>query len=408
MRDTTPPNLMLILVDCLGSRTVFSGKPLPTGSGIGSLLLRGTSFENTVSTATITSPSVATMFTGELPMTHGIRSLESETLGPEIATLPEILARRGYLTHAEVTGPLLPQIGFARGFDVFNHRPARQTVYTEYWDALQSRIADLPTDRPWFLFLHLWELHRPRYMTSRFNDSAFGTDLYERAFACLDQTRLPKLLELAGQESVIILTGDHGEIPRWDRTVELSRKLKVIPLKRFLDRRSAHGHHVYDDLALVPTLLAGPGVPTGRRISANVRTFDLLPTILELAGIEENKRTQGPGRSLIDMFDEHKEDRPGYTEAFGPKLRGPGEYLVSVRHGGFKYVQTADGSKSWLWRLPDEVRDLTAQYPEVASNLIARLDEFRDGADLGSRGIELSASERAEVERHLQELGYLD
>ncbi|MBI5865486.1 MAG: sulfatase-like hydrolase/transferase, partial [Planctomycetes bacterium] len=64
--------------------------------------------------------------------------------------------------------------------------------------------------RPWFLVVHLWELHLPRQVDRRFRSRQFGPTPYDRAVATLD-ARLPRLLEAAGPDTLTIFTGDHGE-----------------------------------------------------------------------------------------------------------------------------------------------------------------------------------------------------
>lgn len=397
------PNLLFVLVDCLRSRAVFDpsrGSDIPT---LRALMARGTSFPTCVATATTTSPSMATIFTGTLPFVHGMRSLKGYKLNPETVTLAEVLREHGYHTHAEVTGPVVEQKGFHRGFDVFNHRPGR--AYDQrFWDELDRRMADFPPDRPWFLYVHLWEMHRPRYVPPRFERRRYGRHRYERALSALDQERFPRLFERAGPGTVIALTGDHGEIPRFDRL----HRIAFRPVKRYVDRRSGHGHDVVEDLVLVPLLLAGPGVPEGRLVRSAVRHMDLFPTFLELAGVRDSRgEAQAAGESLVPLFQGEGPDRPGYAEAVGWSI-GHDDWLVSVRHEGFKYVRRANREAAWLWRLPDERTDVSGRYPDVVARMEGLLDRFRESRAMTATGQELSEQESQEVADHLRQLGYLE
>jgi hypothetical protein len=131
---------------------------------------------------------------------------------------------------------------------------------------------------------------------------------------------------------------------------------------------------------------------------------------LELAGAGADPRaSQGPGVSLLPLLTGGGEDRPGYSEAVGVKMGGAENWLVSVRHDGWKLVRRAAGDASpVLWRLPDESADVAAANPEVVARMEAVLQDFLAGASIDRTGEDLSAQESAEVEEHLRDLGYID
>lgn len=398
------PNFLFVLVDCLGSRAVFDpsrGADIPTLRG---LMERGVAFSTCVAAATTTSPSMATIFTGTLPFVHGMRSLKGYKLDPDTRTVAEVLGEHGYHTHAESTGPVVEQKGFHRGFDVFHHRRGRR--YDQgFWAELDRVMADFPPDRPWFLYVHLWEMHRHRYVPASFDRRRYGRHRYERALSALDQQRFSHLFERAGTGTIVVVTGDHGEIPRFDRL----HGVPFRPVTRFVDTRSGHGHDVVEDLVLVPLLVAGPGVPAGRRVDTAVRHMDLFPTVLELLGIDDSRAAgQAAGESLVPLFHQDGPDRPGYSEAVGVSIGTEDNWLVSVRHEGFKYVKRANREGAWLWRLPDERRDVSGDHPEVVARMEALLEGFQSSRAITATGEDLSAQEADEVADHLRELGYLD
>jgi arylsulfatase A-like enzyme len=252
-------------------------------------------------------------------------------------------------------------------------------------------------------------MHFPRAVPTPFDRRRYGLTGYERALSAIDQTRLGRVVDLAGPDTVVIVTGDHGEIPKFDRLKRFAKRYRIKPVTRFLSTRTGHGFHVYEDLVLVPLLLVGPGIPPGRRIDATIRHMDLFPTVLDLAGIDDPRVSQTSGQSLVDLFDGQAVDRPGYSEAVGVSLHGdPKRWLVSVRHRGWKYVKRASGSTFALWRLPDERRNVASRHPEVVAEMETLLSSMQQGASLSSTGKDLSERESAEVEQHLRELGYLD
>jgi arylsulfatase A-like enzyme len=127
--------------------------------------------------------------------------------------LTEALAALGYHTYAEVTGPLLPEMGLARGFDHYEYRAPTDYLHTAWGDHLVARLRAARYRRPWFLMLHLWELHTPRQVARECDTRDFGRDPYERAVSSLDR-QLERVFAAAGDEAVIVFTGDHGEKTR--------------------------------------------------------------------------------------------------------------------------------------------------------------------------------------------------
>ena len=403
------PNVLFVLFDCMRSRMLFDpsrGVQAPTIRG---LIDGGAGFDTCIATATTTSPSMGSLFTGTLPPVHGIRSLRGYKLNPAVATLAEILRDSGYHTHAEATGPVVRQKDMHRGFDAFHHRD--EVLHDPAtWARLQERVAGMPADRPWLFYLHLWELHWPRSVPREFDRRRYGAHRYERALTALDRLKLPRLLELAGENTVVVMTGDHGEVPRLDLAKKVARRLSWKAPKAWIDVRSGHGFGVIEDLVRVPLVLHGPGVPPSGRVGTAVRHVDLFPTVLELAGAGTDPRAaQGPGRSLLPLLPGGGEDRPGYSEAVGVKMGSAENWLVSVRHDGWKLIRRAGGdAPPVLWRLPDESTDVAVANPEVVARLESLLEDLLAGTPIQRTGGDLSAQESAEVEEHLRDLGYID
>jgi arylsulfatase A-like enzyme len=408
--ERRPTNLLFILVDCLGSHLAFGPRPRAAMPGLDRLLHDGTAFSTCIATATTTSPSVATLFTGTLPFVHGVRSLHGFKLNPEVATLAEIVRDHGFTTRAEAVGPVVSSKGFDRGFDVFEHRAHTTNLYDkEYWARLQATIGGLAERSPWFCYLHLWELHRPRMVPSGFRGRAAGRSAYQRSLTALAATRLDRIVDLAGPDTLVVLTGDHGEIARFDTTIGIAARLRLRPVSRFLSARSGHGVSVVEDLVRVPLILSGPGVPHGVRVDAAVRHMDVLPTILDVLGVDDPRSSQIRGESLRQRFSGAGPDRPGYSEAVGVTMQGgPDRWLVSVRHDGWKYVRNAAGSQRMLWRLPDERTDHAAREPAVVERMEDLMTELQAGRSLAATGEDLSADESDEMEAHLRDLGYIE
>ena len=59
-----------------------------------------------------------------------------------------------------------------------------------------------------------------------------------------------------------------------------------------------HGFFVYESTLHVPLIFRGPGIVPGLRLKPTVRTIDLLPTVLDLLGVNRVASLRTEGRSL--------------------------------------------------------------------------------------------------------------
>lgn len=397
------------------------------------------------STASTTTTSATSILTGAYPFVHGINTPVSGQLRPSLPTLPEVLKRHGYHTWAEMTGPLEPATGLSRGFDSYRHRPYADWLDTGFGDRLVAKLrGDLP--RPWFGFLHLWELHHPRRITAEHNRAEFGQHSYARAVSSLDR-QLAHILEAAGEETIIVLTGDYGEYLADTKSNELVFGLKqwtswlkrhsralmhlrgaanaaLLKTAHFVRRRESdfvrawqgHGFHVYDSLIHVPLIFYGPGVfPRGLEVTGLTSHVDIVPTLL--AALDLDPLPLLSGIDLMPYIRQPSQtwpERAIYTQASGAHgMVEPRFWLASVRTERYKYV------RSWSNQaLPEELYDLkqdpaeranlAGHQPDTVRKMRARLDELYGAAsaslDMATNA--LTADEPDQLSLRLRDLGY--
>ncbi len=126
------PNVLLLAVDSLRADAVF-GDEIPTPN-FDALVQRGAAFRQCVSTTTSTTPSFSSILTGCYPPRHGVRGLQGYRLSSDVTTIAEAFQAAGYHTHAEVTGPLLPETGILRGFEDADHRQGYRVPFMNWRD----------------------------------------------------------------------------------------------------------------------------------------------------------------------------------------------------------------------------------------------------------------------------------
>jgi choline-sulfatase len=178
--------------------------------------------------------------------------------------------------------------------------------------------------------------------------------------------KLLSALQDAGlaDETVVMYTSDHGDN---------------------LGARGLWGKStMYEEIAGVPFILAGPGVPAGKRVDTPVSHVDAFPTILEGAGM---KAPSGyPGVSLFDVARGAKPARTVLSEYHG---MGSSTGAFAIRVGKWKYVHYAKYPPQ-LFDLeadPDEARDLAAdpRHAEARELCRKKLYEICDPEEVDRR-----------------------
>jgi arylsulfatase A-like enzyme len=407
------PNVLLLAIDSLRADAVFgAGVATPN---LDSYARRGASLRQCICTCTTTTPSFSSILTGCYPPKHGVRGLQGYRLSPSLTTLPEAFAAAGYHTCAEATGPLLPATGVLRGFQEQRHRQAYKVPFFGWRDEVVERMRSFVD--PWFMLLHIWEVHRPYRSPPDFAKRRDRAG-YEAAVTATDEWLKP-VFDAAGKDALIVVTGDHGEeYPESTlqlQVVRAARKLRRVlrtdKWNQALDQRLAgvdigHGFALYEHLIRVPLIISGPGV-SAVTIEDQVRHVDLFPTLADLCGLETPPDMDG--RSLKPLMDgESLPEEPAYMEAVGIKLGGG--RVVGARVPDWKLIRSTSGKPS-LFKLdggkaaPDEKRNLYRAYPEVGRRLETFIEEIDTGEVVAESG--MSSDEEELLEQHLRDLGYL-
>src|SRR6476469_2773084 len=263
--------VILFSIDTLRADHLSSyGAKLVETPAIDRLAADGIVYENAYSHVPLTFPSHVTMLTGLLPFDNGVRSNIGYTLDPNAhATLPRLLAAHGYATGGAVSAYVLRgETGLASIFDFYDDS-------MEVWEsatlgALQRhgdetvRVAenwlDGVHDKPFFLFLHLFEPHSPYEPVEPFRSKY--TNPYDGEIATADAIvgRFLADLDRRGlyDKALIILAGDHGE-GLGDHG------------------ESEHGVLLYREVLHVPLIVKLPGGKLARRrVAAPAQLIDIL------------------------------------------------------------------------------------------------------------------------------------
>ncbi len=413
-----PPaeNLLLVSFDTTrADRLSAYGYPLPTSPNVDALARRGSLFTNAFTHAPSTLPSHCSLLTGLLPPGHGVRANGRFHLAEEHLTLAEILRERGFATAAVVGAlPLDERFGLGQGFDLydgdFQGGDQARGVWLGHSFAVFQRDAREVTERalawlaerdgPWFLFVHYFDPHAPYDAPAPFSERF--ADPYDAEIAYADH-HLGRLLDTVagrGEGTLVALTADHGE--------GLGEH-----------GEDAHNRYLYNSTIRVPLVVALDGeVRAGARIESAASHVDVVPTVLELLGVEDVPALAG--RSLAAALrgaEEGEPPRPVYSETLEWTLGiDRGIEVRSLVHGRYKLVRSdveKDGESFTVFELYDLAAD-----PGELKNLARRDVELRDrmarALEGWSRELEASAfrAESYELDEEtlegLRSLGYLE
>jgi len=478
--DTLPPNLLFISIDTLRADALGAdGGDWGATPFLDQFASAGIRFGSAWSHTPKTAPSHMSMFTGLPPRVHGIgnqRSSGNQELSADITTLAEALRTEGYRTGAVTSGGNVKgYLGFERGFEVYKDGP--KNLPKKLGDAtawIEGVVpAGAPQERPWFFFFHTYAVHDPYLPPAKFRKrfvepdyageiigdpirlkAAMKSDdrapwasshqkaaenfwarvdmekpadlehlhrLYMAGVASLDFQLKKFLVELESkgllENTIVVLTSDHGE--------------------EFGEHGQTRHSQLWQELLHIPLIVHVPGDGVtdatgpfaGRVIEAAVRHMDLVPSLLDLMGLEREPLFQQEflGTSWAAWLADPALEEPGrpvYSE-HRSKLERPLD-LWSLRQGGGLVIVAEEAAGEGPWAEPryiDELADPTERVSTAGDGLPGRpamgfalalplldlraveLGRFQKAALIfgAGKGVELDEATRAELEG----LGYL-
>jgi arylsulfatase A-like enzyme len=451
----TGPNIVFILIDTLRKDHLpMYGYSRNTSPALAEFARQGLVFTTAYAQASYTRASVATLFSSLYPSVHKANA-DRDFLPSSVPLLPESLRAAGYQTFAiSANAQVSPTFGYARGFDAFRVWKTE----SEFRVTLAGRIlikllgypmmgrllneprelvptADSITDatlewvdeagrEPFFLYVQYIDPHDPYRAPAPYDRSfdhradpprragvdplatvsgadrakvAKDLDDYDGEIRFVDHHtgRLLKGLEQRGllSNTLVIITSDHGE--------------------EFYDHaQDNHGRTAYEEVVRVPLIFWWPDrIPAGSTSDALVGLIDLMPTILDVAGLEPPPGVQG--RSLAALLRDPSapwSPRPLLMQVISKMFE-----IEAMRDGSLKYIRYARGAREGQEELYDLATDplersnLVEQRQARVASLRKTLDAFNDVLDRYSSAIPAEQIDKMDrdTERALRSLGYI-
>ena len=380
-------------VGCYGARYVNTRT-------VDELAAGGVRFDQAISVAPWTCPSMTSMVTGLYPHHHGYLHWDAPL--PEAPTLFEAAVAAGYDVGTFV---------FDENY-LFKGLPHANVVGTS--EKLDGAIAWLRGrgERPFLLFVHSWATHMPydilhaerrEWLAAKeelmvgIQSGAAGAletvhESYRRAVETMSESVLASLLgeldELGLRErTAFAFVSDHGE--SWGERFADKEDVKGI--------YHMHGATLFDEVVQVPLIVAAPGRLAPGVVWSQVRSVDLMPTLLELAGIPV---PDIDGASLLPLAD-GTEDGDRLTFISGTDMGALSQ--LAVRMPPWKLIHHVDSGREEAYRLDVDPRERESRPADVPLELRDLLYLELESADQR----EISPEEEAKVEARLADLGYL-
>lgn len=344
------------------------------------------------------SPTRAAVLSGRNPSRFRIygpiAGRSTHALPTDIVTLPKALRERGYYT--AISGKwhlgLRPEVGPLKyGFiSSYGYLHGQCDPYTHLYkigdpswhrnDKLiteKGHATDLITDeavriikesrsRPFFLYVAYSVPHYPLDEPAKWLDMYEGKikDPSRRLFAAslthMDDGigRIIKALDEAGhrEKTLFIYTSDNGGQKSWSSKTQYKGRYADKPHKVLGNNKPLRGWkgELYEGGVRVPALANWPGVLKPRGVETPVHVMDWLPTLVNLAGGEVNKKDKLEGVDIWPVLNGQplEKKRTLYWNTGG---------RYAVRHGDLKMIKHRDG-RIELFNLakdPHEEKDLS-------------------------------------------------
>jgi arylsulfatase A-like enzyme len=365
-------NIILISMDAVrpdhlgpyGHETIYT----PNLDAIGQ---EGVIFDGATGTSCLTPIAHASILSGNNPSIHRVRGPFEVMQSPMIS---EKLKAIGYATAGFVGVGFLSQVcGFAKGYDHFSEPDERKAwgskdyitggrtrtcLFGNLWPGEMLGWLDKHKDKPFFLFGHYFECHwgSEKHLLNNGlleKNHLPEFDYYDAKIEYMDKILFGPLIERLKtyglwEKTIIVVTADHGE-----NLGEHETTSPFYPQHRTL----------FECDLKIPLIMKAPGLPQNRHVKGVARSIDIVPTLYDLMGLNDNATD---GDSLIDAAHNGTcQNRIAYAEELYAK-RGRGS-LQAVKSDRYKYMINRSEDSEAFFNLEED--------PDETNNLIGSLSE---------------------------------
>lgn len=412
----TPPNVIVVLVDALRADHLepYGYTLRHTSPNLARFATRAMVFDNVISQAGWTVPSVASIFTGVNPQVHQVlrynqsSRVEMDSMSLDHDTIAEMFKKGGYSTAALLKSIVVDSgRGYSQGFDSFDVVNPKQNQADgdsarELTDRAISYLETAKTaGKPFYLYLHYMDPHSPykapepfysKYKNASYSGPVSGAHMQIEN----DYKKAGKMPSPADIEQMYALYD--AEIEYWDSqfgrfmqtlvSSGMDPNTIVVVMADHGEAFCEHGlnlfhENLWQENIHVPFIIKAPNMKTGHAKNW-AQNVDLAPTLAELTGLPKGKYWQGNSQvpvlkgqaAPVDVAYSEYADFRTVIDQSGKKL------LTGVPGGPLLFDLSKDpGEKNNLAAsLPDDVARLKKLMDEQVANDKALAPNFSVGA----------------------------
>jgi arylsulfatase A-like enzyme len=468
---SAPRGVILIQADTLRRDHLnFYGHARDTAPLLTRAAKEGVIFNHAVANASWTKVSSTSILTGLYPTTHGV-AYQTDRLPSSATTIAEVFRAAGYATVSFSSVPFTGQFtNLHQGFEELHESssltsqgtPLSAKTAREYVDRLGDWL-ERHRDVPFFVYLHVFDPHHPYEPYAPYNTK--WSDLARMESHRRNVTAVTKLIDdpfmrtrsLPTRDEVLKAGLDPAEYVRqeldwYDGSIrgmdaEMGRLFEQLRRMGVDDHtlivltsdhgtefhehgRFWHGQSVYGELTNVPLVIRWPSrVPAGRVVDDLVQSIDIVPTVLDLAGLPHPDGVQG--QSLWPFLDTAVQapaagaSWPGWTPRPVISERVPTTPVVreeqkrqsvSIIDGNWKLIHNSVQSPGLpefelfdYYKDPLNQNNVAADHPDVVARLSKAIAGWRQMAVAAKikPDTEMTKTLSAEELQRLRSLGYV-
>ena len=365
-------NLILILIDSGRQDYMIKSEMIER------LRSKFSFFTNVITYAPHTIASMHAIFSGCYGNRTGTNSYWStfKFKKNKFKTLAEYLYELGFKTYADVHSDIVSP---KQGFNQFR-------IYDEETVDITTRHCDLLNEisnerKKFFVYLHYSKIHTgiknevlkkyTNFSEDYYKNLKLNEERYERLFH-ESENYLNKILETIcslelEKNSIILIMSDHG--------ISIGEKMGEI----------AYGAFCYDYTLKTLSLIKFPEI-TPIQINQQIRSIDMMPTILDILDIQVDKQfDELDGRTLMPLIlGNNMDEEIAYSETGNPlnEKRPPKEpNTMSVRTSKWKFIHNAHNNTKELYDLendPSETKNLFGTNLDIENYLWEKLENIRN------------------------------
>lgn len=429
------PNVVFITIDSLRADHLGCyGYKRDTSPNVDALSKRGTLFAQAIAQASWTTTSVSSIATSLYPGHE--REQMGRGLNSKDENLVKILKQNGYTTALfsnarEILDVTLSNV--KNEFDVFNSQEVQANKVVDSVSRWLNKIFRKPV----FLWVYLFDVHWPYRAAPAYSAEFLSDGMYPRQNVPIaeDDGQKNEFFSFGRISRIVAekgITDTSYYIARYDGGIkfadeQIGRLLRVLRDKGmdkntlivlFADHGESmtehnfyfnHSHYLYEGLIRVPLIMVFPGKIPCRTVQAQTPMLGVMPTTLDLLGINNIKPMEGESFLPLLKSDKNRAAPYIFSESSFPPF-----FPQSVRSEDWKLVHNRDRGPNLnrkdyelydLKRDPTETNNLIEQQPRVAGLLKDKLGHWEKNAKtcqlLPAEGID------EQKEKDLKSLGYL-